>query len=273
MNSTSKTKLLKEGSYLSRDTPFTNKATDDLTSNRITTQESIHGNGNSQHDKSISISNFNGNKWKETEINQTLDSARGSESNNNKINIKYIEFFEAAKQGNREKLNEILNLNLIPDINITDLKSRTALHYAVNEGKFKTVWYLLERGINPNIQTYDNKEVALHVACRKAYKRIIICLLNYNANPNLQDINGKTCLHVAAELNSKEHLIAFLNHCKYPISWSIEDNLRRRCNEVSPSNEIRRMLNAYMKTSATERINRETRIKVIHSLIIFSQIK
>ena len=253
---------MKEGSYLWGNPPFINQLEDSLNDLELETEKRVHGRSTNNLDKNRSVSNLNIKRTKEIDTNWTFDSARNSESINNKISVKYNEFFEAAKTGNRDKLNEMIVTNIIQDINITDFKLRTALHYAVNEGKYKTAWYLLERGINPNVQTIDSKETALHVACRKAYKRIITWLLNYNANPNIQDINGKTWLHVAAELNSKEHLIAFLNHWKYPIGWSIEDNLRRRCNEVSPSNEIRRMLNAYMKTSATERINRETRMKV-----------
>lgn len=41
---------------------------------------------------------------------------------------------------------------------------RTALHYAVNEGRYKTVCYLLGRQIDPNIQTKTKKETALHIA-------------------------------------------------------------------------------------------------------------
>ena len=95
----------------------------------------------------------------------------------------------------------------------------------------------------------------------KVINKLVILLLNNNSNPNIQDASGKTWLHAAAELNSKEHLIAFINHWKFPIEWNIEDNLGRRAYEVSSSAEIKRMLNAYMKTSVTERYDRETRLK------------
>lgn len=139
IHSTSKTKLFKEGSDLSKDMPFSNQTTDYKNSKQITVHESDFANGSYQIEKDFNISNFNASANKNEEFNRTIDSSRHSECISNKMTTKYSEFFDAAKQGNREKLNDILNSNLIPDVNITDLKSRTALHYAVNEGKFKTV--------------------------------------------------------------------------------------------------------------------------------------
>jgi ankyrin repeat protein len=115
---------------------------------------------------------------------------------------------------------------------------KTALHYAVSENRYKTTNYLLNKSIDPNMQTKYKRETALHIACRRTNKKIIILLLNQNADPNLQDANGKTCLHVVADLNSREHIVAFINHCKYPINWDIEDNIGRKASDVPTSKEI-----------------------------------
>jgi inversin len=115
---------------------------------------------------------------------------------------------------------------------------RTALHYAVLEARYKTTQYLLSKSINPNLQTKSKRESTLHIACRKSYKKIMVALLNNNADPNLQDVNGKTPLHIVAELNSREHVVAFINHCKFPINWEIQDNFGQKASEVSASKEI-----------------------------------
>lgn len=115
---------------------------------------------------------------------------------------------------------------------------RTALHYAVSEARYKTTQYLLSKLIDPNLQTKSKKESALHIACKKSFKKIMVVLLNNNADPNLQDLSGKTPLHIVAELNSREHIVAFINHCKFPINWEIQDNLGQKASEVSASKEI-----------------------------------
>jgi ankyrin repeat protein len=119
---------------------------------------------------------------------------------------------EAAANGNRDKLDKMLKSGIISDINCTDSHLRTALHHAVSEGRYKTAVYLLDNQIDPNLQSKVKRETALHIACKKAFKKIIVTLLNNNADPNIQDATGKTCLHVVAELNSREYAVAFINH-------------------------------------------------------------
>lgn len=85
-------------------------------------------------------------------------------------------------------------------------------------------------------------------------------LLNHNADPNIQEMNGKSCLFLAAELNSREHIVAFINHCKFPPEWDLRDNYSRKPIEASSSTEIRKLLSTYMKTSTAQRYSRETRM-------------
>ena len=145
-------------------------------------------------------------------MSRTVDSARNSTSSH-KSSASYIrEFMEAAANGNRDKLDKMLKSGIITDINCTDSHLRTALHHAVSEGRYKTAVYLLDNQIDPNLQSKVKRETALHIACKKAFKKIIVTLLNNNADPNIQDATGKTCLHVVAELNSREYAVAFINH-------------------------------------------------------------
>jgi len=138
------------------------------------------------------LSQLNHSQSRDIDASCTEDTARMSETSH-KSTITYIkEFLEAAAHGNREKIDQLLNNNKITDINVTDSNNRSGLHYAVSEGRFKTVCHLLSKSINPNLQSRIKKESALHIACKKAYKKIIVSLLNHNADPNLQDSNGRT---------------------------------------------------------------------------------
>lgn len=199
-------------------------------------------------------------EFSQENIGNTLDSARSSDNSNNRIKNPVKEFMDAAAGGVRDKLDKYIKTGKIPHINCTDHNMKTALHYAAGEGRFKTVGFLLNHKIDPNLQTKSKKETALHIACKKGFKRIIISLLDNNSNPNIQDSGGKTPLHVVAEQNIKDQIIAFINHCKFPIDWDLVDNQRRKAFEVSNSQEIKRLLTTYMKTASAQRYSRETRL-------------
>lgn len=164
----SKTRLLKEGSSINTDDTYEFKPSHNISAQQTATQENIWIKSIPQNYQIKNISNLNYSKNKE-EISWTVDSARNSEISSSCAFGQLKEYLEAAKQGNKEKINEMLNLNYISDINWADSKFNTALHYATNEGKYKVVNYLLERGINPNLKNQD-METALHIAWKRGYK-------------------------------------------------------------------------------------------------------
>lgn len=73
------------------------------------------------------------------EFSHTIDSARDSDLSYKSTSNVIREFMDAAANGNREKLERFLKSGKIPDINITDHNMKTALHYAVTEGRYKTL--------------------------------------------------------------------------------------------------------------------------------------
>lgn len=99
----------------------------------------------------------------------TLESLKSSE-NSDAYNNPVKNWMDAAAGGIRDKLEKYLKSGKIQDINTVDASHKTALHYAVSEGRYKTVCYLLNLQINPNLQTKSRKDTALHLACRKVYK-------------------------------------------------------------------------------------------------------
>lgn len=190
----------------------------------------------------------------------TLDSGQNSDHSSKYSKNPIKEWMEASAGGIRDKLDRYIMNGVIQDINCTDHYNKTALHYAAKEGRYKTVGYLLNLKIDPNVQTKTKKETALHSACRKGYKKIIVTLLNHNSNPNIQDSLGRTPLFIIAEQNTKDQIVAFINHCKFPIEWELKDNHGRKVYEVSKSREINRLLETYMKTASSQRFSRETRL-------------
>lgn len=78
-------------------------------------------------------------------------------------------------------------------INIRDLnveEKYTALHYAVKEGRMKTVEYLCQKGADVNLTTAISQDSPLHIACKCALKKVMTILLKFGANPNLINTAG-----------------------------------------------------------------------------------
>ena len=166
----SKTRLLKEGSSMNTDDTYEFKITEANSSQQVPTQESMCIKNIPQNYEIKKISNLNYSKNKEGEASCTIDSARNSEISSSYSTGFVKEFMEAAKQGNKEKLSYIMDSAQTFNVNLTDSKLNTALHYAVNEGKYRAANFLLERGIDANLKNKDNMETALHIAWRKGYK-------------------------------------------------------------------------------------------------------
>jgi len=92
-------------------------------------------------------------------------------------------------------IDKILRTGLLggEGINIRDsntIEGFNALHYAVKEGRIKTVDFLIKQGVNKNAKTKNSKETPLHLACKQALKKIMGILLENGADPNSKDIKG-----------------------------------------------------------------------------------
>ena len=128
------------------------------------------------------------------------------------------QFFEAAKLGKRVMLDKILKSEALGSEGInnrdeTTEEEYTALHYAVKEGRIKTVDFLILRGSDRNAQTSTRLESPLHIACRQALKQIMTILLSRGANPNIQDWKGQTPFHVLVQkIDNKDMISTYLDH-------------------------------------------------------------
>lgn len=89
--------------------------------------------------KTKNLASLNHSQSREIDASCTLDSARNSQASQKSLQSQVKEFLEAASNGNRDKLSSLLQSKMVSDVNVTDSHNRSALHYAVSEGRYKTV--------------------------------------------------------------------------------------------------------------------------------------
>lgn len=103
-----------------------------------------------------------------------------------------MKMFEFAQNNNLEELK-----NSLTDINITDSKGRTLLHYAVIGNAVETILWLIKKGINVNAAD-DSGETALFECVRRSNDDIAKILIANYANPNIANRRYELPIHIAA---------------------------------------------------------------------------
>jgi ankyrin repeat protein len=125
------------------------------------------------------------------------------------LDTKTQSFFNAVAQGLDDKISSQLKDGV--DINSTDSRGRTALHYAVQNGNDELVNNLLERAININkADKYGN--TALHYAADKKDEVMVEKLLALGASPNIKNYLGETPIFRSAynqDNSSIKHFLEF----------------------------------------------------------------
>lgn len=103
-----------------------------------------------------------------------------------------MNLFEMAQNNRLEELQ-----NRITDINMTDAKGRTLLHYAVIGNAVETMLYLIKNGINVN--AYDESgETVLFDCARRSKLEMAKILIANSANPNIANRRYELPIHIAA---------------------------------------------------------------------------
>ena len=127
----------------------------------------------------------------------------------NKNNVTSL--MTACENGNIDAIDVLLNAGANP--NIADTESVTCIHHAVNGGCNKEILQaIINLVADINASNMDG-ETALLIACKKGNIDAIDILLNAGADPNIADSVGVTCIqHVVFEACSKETLQAIINH-------------------------------------------------------------
>lgn len=106
-------------------------------------------------------------------------------------------FLPAVARGDVEEVRRLLAQNSDKKINETNLRRRTALHLAANQGHYDMVEMLIAHGINLAAVDCGGFN-ALHVAAELGHDKIMARLLEANSDlANKPTYGGLTCLHLA----------------------------------------------------------------------------
>ena len=111
----------------------------------------------------------------------------------------------------------VIDCGIDPNI----LSDFTSLFTALRNGHPEVVEFLLEHGIDPNIQN-NNGDTLLQLAAANNYLRLVKLLLEHGADPNIQNNYGRTPLHVAAFNGRREVVKLLLEHGADP---NIQENM------------------------------------------------
>ncbi|VDL61469.1 unnamed protein product [Hymenolepis diminuta] len=85
------------------------------------------------------------------------------------------------------------------DVNQLDNEGVSLLHWAAINNNFTLVKYLISKGAIIDRIGGNQHATALHWAIRKHLLEMVGLLVHFGANPMVRDIQGMTCLHVAAQ--------------------------------------------------------------------------
>ncbi|MCB1157639.1 MAG: ankyrin repeat domain-containing protein [Leptospiraceae bacterium] len=113
----------------------------------------------------------------------------------------------------KEKIPEITKILVEAGVNLNlgDLDSRTALHYAAKDGNEELVRYLLNSKAEPDSKdVYDR--TPLHEASYTGFLGIVQSLVEKKASINAKDINEKSPLILAAEYAPEEDGLQVMNY-------------------------------------------------------------
>ena len=108
-------------------------------------------------------------------------------------------------------------LHIGADVTAKDTNHRTALHYAAEAGKARTVEALLSVSSFASeleAQDHDN-ETSLHLASRNGHVEVIKLLLRKGADVTVLNIKGMTSLDIAIQNRRSEVAQCFVLHDRY----------------------------------------------------------
>ena len=107
----------------------------------------------------------------------------------------------AAIKGDVDLLKLLIDGKESDEVNLNAVNKKDgkmALIYAIELGHFDIVKFLMDSGIDINIQDWSGKTALMH-AVKNEYNEIVQWLISEGANPNIISIYGETPLILAAE--------------------------------------------------------------------------
>lgn len=88
------------------------------------------------------------------------------------------------------------------NVNLVDIRGRTALHFACYEAEKDSIERLVKAGVDVNIVDEQGNS-ALHYACDKCGPEVIMILAKAGADLNIKNFDGETPLHRCIEANNE----------------------------------------------------------------------
>ncbi|VDN97323.1 unnamed protein product [Rodentolepis nana] len=106
------------------------------------------------------------------------------------------------------------------DVNQLDHEDVSLLHWAAINNNFTIVKYLISKGAIIDRIGGNQQATALHWAIRKHLLEMVGLLMHFGANPLVQDIQGMTCLHVAAQEGATS-IVLYLLAKGVDVNWFV----------------------------------------------------
>ena len=106
----------------------------------------------------------------------------------------------------KKKLKEILNEN-VGDVNETDEKGNTLLHYAAKDDMLRVIWKLNRK--NADFSLINNiGDTPLHVACKNHNLYVAEEIFRQTSKRNMKNFEGKTPLDYLTKIE-RDSFLAF----------------------------------------------------------------
>lgn len=130
---------------------------------------------------------------------------------------KNFDIVKATQYGLLNRCKEIIESGY--DINKPDPQNIYLLHWAAINNKIDVIKYLISKGAAVDPVGGDLRATPLHWATRQGHISAVVLLMSNGADPCFYDIEGRTCLHIAAHFG-------FTAIAAYLIAKGVDVNLR-----------------------------------------------
>ncbi|XP_013879446.1 histone-lysine N-methyltransferase EHMT1 [Austrofundulus limnaeus] len=149
-----------------------------------------------------------------------------------KVKFPARQLYVSAKQGDLQRVIQLLVDGKDPNVLMDGQNKRTPLHTAAAEGHQEICHMLVQAGANLDMFD-DEHRTPLMAACENNQLNTVLYLLRAGAAVGHKDLRGFTCLHLAAKLGHYDIISHLLNkasrhiNCQddggwTPITWAIE---------------------------------------------------
>lgn len=130
---------------------------------------------------------------------------------------KNFDIVKATQYGLLDRCTEIIENGY--DVNTPDPQNIYLLHWAAINNKIDLIKYYISKGAIVDAVGGDIRATPLHWATRQGHLSAVVLLMNNGADPCFYDVEGRSCLHIAAHFG-------FTAIAAYLIAKGVDVNLR-----------------------------------------------